>query len=145
MIIIFFHGNACISKLWHNKLTTKYKVLSQIASKHCYYVYIYVWSLQIYSIIFISDVSLMINTINLDQPKHAALTYPDRQFQLPLDFLFQESLLYTSIPLRRDVSAQISLHGLRSLICVDSLRRVHTVGFLVEWLIYILKWARQCE
>ena len=35
---------------------------------------------------------------NLDQPKHAAQAYPDRHFSPPVDFLFQESLLYTSIP-----------------------------------------------
>ena len=54
-----------------------------------------------------------------------------------MDFLFQESLLYTSIPTRRNVSARISLRGLRRLILVDILRRVHIVGFLVERLIYI--------
>ena len=47
-------------------------------------------------------------------------------------FLYQESLLYTSIPLRRNVSARISLRGLRMLISVDTLLSVHNVGFLVE-------------
>ena len=55
-----------------------------------------------------------------------------------MDFLFQESLLYTSIPLRRNVSTRISLRGLRRVIWVDRLRRVNNVGFLVEQLIYIL-------
>ena len=32
------------------------------------------------------------------QPKHATQAYPDRHFSPPVDFLFQESLLYTSIP-----------------------------------------------
>ena len=51
---------------------------------------------------------------------------------------FQESLLYTSFPLRQNVSAQISLHRLCRLIWVDTLRRGHTVSFLVGWLIYWL-------
>ena len=60
----------------------------------------------------------------------------DRYFSPPVDFLFQESLLFTSLPLRRNVSARISLRGLRRLIWVDTLRRDHTVGFLVERLIF---------
>ena len=55
--------------------------------------------------------------------------YPDRHFPPPVDFLFQESLVYTSILLRRNVSAWISLRGLRRLIRVDTLRRCHNVGF----------------
>ena len=43
-------------------------------------------------------------------------------------------LLYTSISLGRNVSARFSLRGLRRLILVDALRRVHSVCFLVEWL-----------
>ena len=54
-----------------------------------------------------------------------------------LDFLFQESLLFTSIALRRNVSVRISLRGLRRLIWIDALRRVNNVGFLVERLIFI--------
>ena len=51
-------------------------------------------------------------SIDPDQPKHATQAYPDRHFSPPVDFLFQESLLYTSIPLRRDVSA--------GSVCADS-------------------------
>ena len=61
----------------------------------------------------------------------ATQAYPDRHVSAPVDFLFQDSLLYTSIPLRRNVSARISLRGMRRLIWVDTLRRGHTVGFLV--------------
>ena len=61
---------------------------------------------------------------------HAAQAYPDRHFFPPVDILFQESLLYTSIPLRRNVSARISLRGLRRLIWVDILRSGHYVGSL---------------
>ena len=50
--------------------------------------------------------------------------------------LFQELLLYTSIPLIRNVSKRIILRGLRRLIAVDTFRRVHNIGFLVERLIY---------
>ena len=39
---------------------------------------------------------------------------------------------YTSIPLRRNVSALYSLCGLRRLIWVDTLRRDHNVGFSRE-------------
>ena len=35
---------------------------------------------------------------NPDQPKHIAQAYPDRHDSPTVDFLFQESLLYTSIP-----------------------------------------------
>ena len=34
------------------------------------------------------------SSIDPDQPKHAALTNPGRRFSPPVDFLFQESLLY---------------------------------------------------
>ena len=37
-------------------------------------------------------------SIDPDQPKHALEACPDRHFSSPVDFLFQESLLYTSIP-----------------------------------------------
>ena len=50
--------------------------------------------------------------------------------------MFQESLLYTSIPLKRNVSARISLRGQRRLIWVDKLRRCHNVCFLAGRLIY---------
>ena len=66
---------------------------------------------------------------DLDLPKHAALANPDRHISPPVDFLFQESLLYTSIPLRRNVSARISMCGLRRLILVDTLRTYHNIGF----------------
>ena len=36
--------------------------------------------------------------IDPDQSKHATKAYPDRHFSPPVDFLFRESLLYTSIP-----------------------------------------------
>ena len=49
-----------------------------------------------------------------------------------MDFLSQESLLYTFSSLRRNVSAWISL---RKLIWIDILRRVHNVCFRVERLI----------
>ena len=49
-------------------------------------------------------------------------------------FPFQEALLLTFIPLRWNLSARISLRGLRSLICFDILRGVHNVGFLTELL-----------
>ena len=74
-------------------------------------------------------------SIDPDQPKHAAQANPDIHCSPPVDFLFQESLLYTSIPRRRNVSTRITLRGLRKLIWIDKLRGVHTVGFLVEWLI----------
>ena len=71
----------------------------------------------------------IVDSIDPDQPKHAAQAYPYGHFSLPVDFLFQESLLYTSIPRRRNVSARISLRGLRRLIWVDTLCRCHNVGF----------------
>ena len=37
------------------------------------------------------------------------------------------------------VSSQISLHGMRMLIPVDTLRSVHNVGFIVELLICIVR------
>ena len=39
---------------------------------------------------------------------------------------------YTSVPLRRNMSARISLHGQRRLNCVDTLRIVKFVGFIME-------------
>ena len=71
--------------------------------------------------------------IDPDQPKHAAQANPDRHYSPPVDCM--ESLLYTSFPLRRNVSARISLRGLRRLIWVDSLNIVYNIGFLVERLI----------
>ena len=70
--------------------------------------------------------------VGTDPPKRAVHANPDRHCLPPVDFLFQESLLYTSIPLRRNVSAPISLRGLLRLIWVDTLRRVHNIGFLAE-------------
>ena len=64
---------------------------------------------------------------------------PDRHFSPPVDFLFKESLLYISIPLRLNVSARMSLCGLRRLIWIDILRRDYNVGFLTERLIYRLE------
>ena len=65
-----------------------------------------------------------------DQPKHAVQAFPKRHYSPPVDFLFQELLIYTSIPLRQNVSNWISLRGLRRLILIDTLRRGHNVGFL---------------
>ena len=85
------------------------------------------------------------NLVDPDQPNHAAQANPDRHCSPPVDFLFQESLLYTSIPQRRNLSVRNSMCGLRRLIQVDILRRVHDVGtsrysppfgFLVGRLIY---------
>ena len=69
--------------------------------------------------------------VDPDQTKHAQAK-PDRHFLPPVEFLFQEILLLTIITLRRNVLARIILRELRRLICVDTLRRVHNVGFLVE-------------
>ena len=38
-------------------------------------------------------------SIDSDQPRHAAQAYMDRHFSPPVDYLFHESLLYTSIAL----------------------------------------------
>ena len=61
----------------------------------------------------------------------SSLSMPRRLTLTEVDFLFQESWLSTSIPMRRSVSAQISLRGLRRLIWVDTLR-VHNAGYLVQ-------------
>ena len=75
--------------------------------------------------------------ISLSMPRRVN---PDRHFLPPVDFLFQESLLYTSISLRRNVSARISLRGLHRLIWIVTLRRVHNVAFLMgRWYISILE------
>ena len=76
-------------------------------------------------------------SIDSYQPKYSAQANPGRHFSPPVDFLFHDSLLYPSIHLRRNVSTWNSLHGLRRLIWVDTLRKVHNVGFLVERLICI--------
>ena len=67
--------------------------------------------------------------------QNAAQAKPGRFFLLPVVILFQESLLYTSIPLRRNVSIRISL---RRLIWIDTLRRGHNVGFFLERLFSFL-------
>ena len=59
--------------------------------------------------------TFFVDCIDSDQPDHAAQANPDSKA-----FLFQESLLFTSIPLRRNVSARISLRGLRRLIWFDT-------------------------
>ena len=61
------------------------------------------------------------------QPTHASLRMPRRLTwtDTSVDFLFQESFIYTFFILKRNVSARIS-H--RSLIRVDTLRRVHHFG-----------------
>ena len=61
-----------------------------------------------------------------------ALATSDIYSSPPVDLLFHESLLYTSIPLWWNVSGRISLRGLRRLIRIDTLCRVYNVGFLVE-------------
>ena len=71
-------------------------------------------------------------SIDPDQPKHAAQAYPVGHFSPHVDFLFQESLLYISISLRRNVLPRISLRRLHRLIWVDTLRRGHYVGFLAR-------------
>ena len=73
--------------------------------------------------------NIVVSTLSID-PDQLKQAYPDRHFSPPVDFLFQESFLYTSISQRRNVSARISLRGLRTLIWVDTLRRCHNVGFL---------------
>ena len=47
-------------------------------------------------------------------------------------YLSQESLLYISIALRRNMSARIILRGLHRLVCPAILSRVHNVGVRVE-------------
>ena len=98
-----------------------------------------------------TNIVVSAKSINWDQPKHAAQANLDRQFLPPVDFLFQESLLVTSIPLSWNVSAWISLHkliwvytlrqvnnvGFRRLIWVYTLRRVNKVGFLVIFKTFI--------
>ena len=61
-------------------------------------------------------------SIDTDLPKHASQANPDIHLSPPVDFRFQESLIYTSIPLRQNVSARIILCELRMLIWVDTLR-----------------------
>ena len=86
-------------------------------------------------------------SIDPDQPKHAVQSNPGRHFLPFCWFLFQESLLYTctSIPLRRNVSARISLRELSRLNWVDTLRRYHNVCFLVELLICMSRMKQQCR
>ena len=74
-------------------------------------------------------------SIDPDQSKHNAQVTPDRHFSPPLDFRLQESILHTSILLKRNVSTRNSLCGLHRLIWVDTLYRVDNVGFLMERLI----------
>ena len=73
-----------------------------------------------------------------DQPTHVAQANHDRHFSPPVGFLFQESLLYTSIPLRLSSSARISLRRMRRLILVGTLRRVHNVSLFTERLDYFI-------
>ena len=53
---------------------------------------------------------------------------PDKLFSPPVDFLFQESLLYTSIPLRRNVSARISLRWL-----IRSIHYAESIMLVFSW------------
>ena len=80
-------------------------------------------------------------SIDPDQPKHAAQANPDRHLSPPADVLYQESLFFTALSLGRNVSARISLLGLRRLIWVDASRRSHNVGFLAGRFILIRKCA----
>ena len=59
-------------------------------------------------------------------------------FRLLLIFCIRNHYSIPLSSLRRNVSARISLRGLRRLMWVDTLRRGNTVGFLVEWLIWHL-------
>ncbi len=79
----------------------------------------------------------VLTRINLDrlQAAHATL---GRHFPTPGDFLFQESLLYTSIPKRLKVSARISLRGLPRLVSVNIVYQATNVGLLAEWLNIII-------
>ena len=45
------------------------------------------------------------NIVDLDQLRHVAQANPQRRLSPPVEFLFQESLLYSYYPLRRNVSA----------------------------------------
>ena len=72
----------------------------------------------------------VLTRISLSMPRR--LSQVDTYFSPPVDFLFQESLLYTFIHLRRNVSARISV---RRLILVDILCISHNVGFLAGRLI----------
>ena len=72
------------------------------------------------------------SSIDSDQSKHAAQANPDRYCSPSVSFLFQESLLYTFISQRRNVSARICLIGMCRLIWVDTFSRCHNVGYLVE-------------
>ena len=53
----------------------------------------------------------------VNQPKHAAQANPDRHLSPPLGFLFQESLIYTSIPLRRNMTADLGRYITQSQKC----------------------------
>ena len=77
----------------------------------------------IYSLSRSAELMYVLLCIDPDQLKHAAEAYPDEHISPPIEFPFQESLLCAYIPLRRNVSARISLRGVRRLIGVDTLRR----------------------
>ncbi|MES9879999.1 MAG: hypothetical protein ABW185_03875, partial [Sedimenticola sp.] len=64
---------------------------------------------------------------------------PGRHFPPLGDILLQETLLYTYITHRREMSGGIRLRGLHKVIRLDTLRRCHIVGFLATRL--ILWWA----
>ena len=57
---------------------------------------------------------------DIENPKEAKSVYPGKPARHA----------YADPDLRRNVSARISLRGLRRLIWVDTLRRGHNVGFL---------------
>ena len=66
--------------------------------------------IQEWGLVSYDDTKMFMRITNLgriDQLKHAAQAYRDRHFSPPVNFLFQESLLYTSIYLRRNVSIGI--------------------------------------
>ena len=65
------------------------------------------------------------------------LTQTDN-LRLQLIFCFRNHYSIPLSPLKRNVSARISLRGLHRLIWLDALRRDHNVGFLVERLICLV-------
>ena len=69
----------------------------------------------------------ILRKVSTHQPKQTGQANPDGHFSPHVDFLFRESLPYTSFPLKRNVSARISLHRLHRLVWVDTLRNFHNV------------------
>ena len=63
-----------------------------------------------------ADIVDSASSIDPDQPKHDEQANPVRHFSPPVYFLFRESLLYTCIPLRRNVT----VHYAESIMLVCS-------------------------